>query len=192
VRSTSLLVCFLVLVSVLALVICGTSGGGASGNSGSSIPATSTVFSNYHLTGATELVRDPSVIRQNNPYHAFSTGTGLPALPTLCSPDHIGGYRWSRVADLWKLLERHQAAADRSYDGLLSSNPTVYSLAYRSKVQYDPIEVQVWYTKTITITCSRRSIIAAMRILTRTLTASWEGVERPVQTVRSLIRTDRT
>ena len=50
------------------------------------------VLNNFHLTGATTPVRDPSVIRQNNTYYLFSTdaGGGISGhLPIRCSTDKI-------------------------------------------------------------------------------------------------------
>jgi arabinan endo-1,5-alpha-L-arabinosidase len=83
-----------ILLALLALVMTATSCGG-NGGSNNSTPPTPTVFSSYDLTGATDPVRDPSVIRQNNTYYVFSTDTGAPVsgnLPILCSTDRVA---WS-------------------------------------------------------------------------------------------------
>src|SRR6202046_104147 len=81
----------IILFAILALALGVTSCGGRSSSSTTN-QQTPTVFSNYHLTGDVDPVRDPSVIRQNNTYYAFSTDTGAPVsgnLPILCSPDPL-------------------------------------------------------------------------------------------------------
>jgi arabinan endo-1,5-alpha-L-arabinosidase len=223
-------------LAVLGLVFLSTTCGGGSGNSTSAPP---TVFSSYDLTGAITPVRDPSVIRQNSSYYAFSTDADGPpvngSLPILCSTNRVAwtscGYVFSQIPQwvtaqvpgivgLWApdisyfngLFHIYYAGStfgsntsviglatnttldqtDPSYqwvdqgevlgsvssddfnaidptilvdtDGsvwltygsywtgikqrqidpttgfLLASNPTIYSLAYRPNVQYDPIE----------------------------------------------------
>ena len=60
-------------------------GGGGTGGS-------PTVFSNYHLTGVTTPVRDPSIALQTGTYYVFSTDAGLPgpgSLPIFCSKDRM-------------------------------------------------------------------------------------------------------
>jgi arabinan endo-1,5-alpha-L-arabinosidase len=55
----------------------------------------SPVFTNYHLTGATTPVRDPSIIRQGSTYYQFGTDIGVPvggSLPMHCSSDRVA---WS-------------------------------------------------------------------------------------------------
>jgi len=229
-----------VLVALFTLALCGAScgGGGGGSSSGGGGSTTQTVFSEYDLTGATDPVRDPSVIRQNNTYYAFSTDTGAPVsgnLPILCSTDRVAwgwcgtvfsqippwvvqsvpgilglwapdisyfnglyhvyyagstfgsntsviglatnttldstdpnyqwvdqgqvlasnssddfnaidpnilvdsdGSVWLTYGSYWSGIKQQQI--DPTTGELLSSNPTVYSLAYRPNVQYDPIE----------------------------------------------------
>ena len=82
----------MILLAILFPVAIGISCGGRGGNRGSSTMVPPTVFSSYDLTGTFEPVRDPSVIRQNNMYYAFSTDTGAPIsgnLPILCSVDRV-------------------------------------------------------------------------------------------------------
>jgi arabinan endo-1,5-alpha-L-arabinosidase len=229
-KNAMLLLSFAVIVTAAS---CGGGGGGSNSN-----PNAPTVFSNYHLTGAIDPVRDPSVMRQNNTYYVFSTDTGGPpggSLPILCSPDRVawtwcgfvftqipqwivqavpgvGGlwapdisyfnglyhvyyagstfgsntsviglatnttldstdpnYQWVDQGEIlssnptddfnaidptilvdtdgsiwltygsyWSGIKQQQI--DPITGELLSSNPTVYSLAYRPNVQYDPIE----------------------------------------------------
>ena len=53
---------------------------------------TPSVLNNYHLTGATSPVRDPSIMRQGNTYYLFSTdaGGGISGnLPIRCSSDKV-------------------------------------------------------------------------------------------------------
>jgi hypothetical protein len=63
-------VVFVAVLAVVGVTSC------CSGGGGNTTPSTLTVLSNYHLAGAVDPVRDPSVIRQNNTYYAFSTDTG--------------------------------------------------------------------------------------------------------------------
>ena len=80
--------CSISFLSAAAFILSSCSGGGG-GSKSSSAP---TVFTNYHLTGSVSPVRDPSVIRVNNAYYAFSTDTGAPVsgnLPILCSQDRV-------------------------------------------------------------------------------------------------------
>lgn len=80
---------FLLAIS-LALSACG--GGPHNSSPGSAPNSGSPVFSNYHLSGATTPVRDPSIIRQGNTYYVFSTDAGgaIPGdLPIRCSTDAV-------------------------------------------------------------------------------------------------------
>ncbi len=80
------------LLAIFILVTIETSCGGGGANNGSSTAVTPTVFTSYDLTGTFEPVRDPSVIRQDTTYYAFSTDTGAPVggnLPILCSTDRV-------------------------------------------------------------------------------------------------------
>lgn len=66
--------------------------GGGSGNSSNGSGGGSTVLSNYHLTGATTPVRDPSLMRQGNTYYLFSTDAGgniAGHIPIRCSTDQV-------------------------------------------------------------------------------------------------------
>ena len=75
------------LVPGSLLISCGGSPASAP-NSGTG-PA---VLNSYHLTGATNPVRDPSIIRQGSTYYVFSTdaGGGMPGhLPIRCSTDKV-------------------------------------------------------------------------------------------------------
>jgi arabinan endo-1,5-alpha-L-arabinosidase len=85
-RST---ICALTLALCLVLLSCGGGGyGGSSGGSGSR----SSVLDNFHLTGATTPVRDPSIMRQGSTYYLFSTDAGgaiLGHLPIRCSSDKV-------------------------------------------------------------------------------------------------------
>ncbi|MGA7916420.1 MAG: arabinan endo-1,5-alpha-L-arabinosidase [Candidatus Acidiferrales bacterium] len=80
--------------ALLAHVILPSCGGGGGGTStgGGGTGGSPTVFSNYHLTGLTTPVRDPSIALQNGTYYVFSTDAGLPgpgSLPILCSKDRV-------------------------------------------------------------------------------------------------------
>ena len=77
---------------VLALLCwsCAGCGGGSGAGRGGSGNTPATVFSTYHLTGNTEPVHDPSVMRQGSTYYVFSTDPGAVtsgSLPIRCSPD---------------------------------------------------------------------------------------------------------
>jgi len=78
-----------VVVLGIAVLLLACSGGSKSNSGG---PTTPTVFSNYHLTGATAPVHDPSVIRQGATYYVFGTDIGAPvggSLPMVCSADAV-------------------------------------------------------------------------------------------------------
>jgi len=88
---------FLPKVTILLATLAPTMGAMSCGGGGTTKTnqQTPTVFNSYDLTGAVDPVRDPSVIRQNDKYYAFSTDTGAPVsgnLPILCSPDRVA---WS-------------------------------------------------------------------------------------------------
>ncbi len=86
-RSPLLLVLLSSLVS--SLIACG--GGTSSSLTQPSHPSSS-VFTNYHLTGDTTPVRDPSLIRQGSTYYQFGTDPGAPdggSLPIRCSNDRV-------------------------------------------------------------------------------------------------------
>ena len=77
-------------LSLGILPSCGGDGGGST--SGGGTGGSPTVFSNYHLTGVTTPVRDPSIALQAGTYYVFSTDAGLPgpgSLPIFCSKDRI-------------------------------------------------------------------------------------------------------
>src|SRR6266852_1132116 len=77
--------CGLMSVVCMVLISCGGSSGNSSGSSGTGSP----VLNNYHLTGATTPVRDPSLIRQGTTYYLFSTDAGgpIPGIDGLWAPD---------------------------------------------------------------------------------------------------------
>lgn len=80
--------CVLLSVVCMVLISCGGGSGNASGSSGTGSP----VLNNYHLTGATTPVHDPSLILQGTTYYLFSTDAGGPIpghLPIRCSTDKI-------------------------------------------------------------------------------------------------------
>jgi arabinan endo-1,5-alpha-L-arabinosidase len=79
--------CAWALALCLVLPSCG---GGGYGSSSSSSGSGSSVLNNFHLTGATTPVRDPSIIRQGSTYYLFSTDAGGAIsghLPIRCSTD---------------------------------------------------------------------------------------------------------
>ena len=74
---------------IFSLVSCG---GGSSASSPAPSQLSSPVFTNYHLTGDTSQVRDPSIIRQGSTYYQFGTDIGAPvggSLPIRCSTDRV-------------------------------------------------------------------------------------------------------
>jgi arabinan endo-1,5-alpha-L-arabinosidase len=80
------------LLAIFLLPSCGGGTGYAPGGPGGGSGGAPTVFSNYHLTGLTTPVRDPSIAFQNGTYYVFSTDAGLPgsqSLPILCSTDRV-------------------------------------------------------------------------------------------------------
>ena len=82
-------ICALTLALCLVLLSCGGGGyGGSYGGSGSR----PSVLNNFHLTGATTPVRDPSIMRQGSTYYLFSTDAGGAIsghLPIRCSTDQV-------------------------------------------------------------------------------------------------------
>jgi len=81
-------ICASMIALCLLLVSCGGGYGGSSSGSGSG----SSVLNNFHLTGATTPVRDPSIMRQGTTYYLFSTDAGgaIPGhLPIRCSTDKV-------------------------------------------------------------------------------------------------------
>jgi len=82
-------ICASTIVLCLLLVSCGRGGyGGSSSGSGSG----SSVLNNFHLTGTTTPVRDPSIMRQGSTYYLFSTDAGGAIsghLPIRCSTDKV-------------------------------------------------------------------------------------------------------
>jgi arabinan endo-1,5-alpha-L-arabinosidase len=82
-------------LSILAICLMGFAACGR-GGSGSTMPSSSggspSVLNNYHLTGATSPVRDPSIMRQGSTYYLFSTDAGgniSGHLPIRCSSDAV-------------------------------------------------------------------------------------------------------
>jgi arabinan endo-1,5-alpha-L-arabinosidase len=76
--------------ALLISVACLSCGGGGSPSAGGN-PGPS-VLDNYHLTGATFPVRDPSILREGNTYYLFSTDAGGNInghLPIRCSSDTV-------------------------------------------------------------------------------------------------------
>ncbi|HEY4379906.1 MAG TPA: arabinan endo-1,5-alpha-L-arabinosidase [Acidobacteriaceae bacterium] len=65
----------------------------------------STTMSTYPLTGATQLLHDPSVIRQGNTYYVFTSDwMGLPAgnyLPMRCSQDEVN---WTECGSVFSQI----------------------------------------------------------------------------------------
>jgi arabinan endo-1,5-alpha-L-arabinosidase len=86
------------LLAAAIMLACGGKGGSSSGTT------PPTVFSNYHLTGATSPVRDPSIFRQGNTYYVFGTDIGAAvngSLPIRCSNDRVAwtlcGYVFNQI-----------------------------------------------------------------------------------------------
>jgi arabinan endo-1,5-alpha-L-arabinosidase len=85
---------FLRHASLILIVFCAISLARCGGGNSTSTPQNPvpSVLNNYHLTGATSPVRDPSMIRQGNTYYLFSTDAGGSIsgnLPIRCSSDAV-------------------------------------------------------------------------------------------------------
>jgi len=97
--SSHVLLAMAALVAGAAIMLA-CSGSGGTSSAGLSQP----VFSNYHLTGATAPVHDPSIFRQGNTYYVFGTDIGRPlggSLPIRCSTDRVSwtqcGYVFTQI-----------------------------------------------------------------------------------------------
>src|SRR5690242_898240 len=81
-------------LSILALCLMRMAACGGGGDSSATPPpgGSSSVLNNYHLTGATSPVHDPSMMRQGSKYYLFSTDAGGNVsghLPIRCSSDAV-------------------------------------------------------------------------------------------------------
>jgi arabinan endo-1,5-alpha-L-arabinosidase len=89
-------------VIVTCLAWCTSCGGGLAGLGSSSGSNALSVLNNYHLTGATSPVRDPSIMRQGSMYYLFSTDAGGAInghLPIRCSSDAVDWHLCGAVFD---------------------------------------------------------------------------------------------
>ncbi len=80
----------IVLAICILLTLSGC--GGSNSSSGSISNSGPSVLNNYHLTGATTPIRDPSIMRQAGTYYLFSTDAGgviSGHLPMRCSTDKV-------------------------------------------------------------------------------------------------------
>jgi len=80
-----------IIVMICVFLTLFACGGGAS-SSGSISNSAPSVLNNYHLTGATTPIRDPSITQQSGTYYLFSTDAGGAIsghLPIRCSTDKV-------------------------------------------------------------------------------------------------------
>jgi len=88
------------------------------------------VFTNYHLTGATSPVRDPSVIRQASTYYQFGTDIGAPvggSVPMHCSTDRVA---WSSCSFVFSQIPAWVTAKVPGLVGLWAPDISFFSGLY--------------------------------------------------------------